>query len=92
MCLLQPEVDIYLNRLKENFRIIQTLVGRAKVMAVIKANAYGHGTIPIAQALSESGVHGFCVALGSEVEELISAGIKKNLCRRTIYTMMEFPR
>ena len=46
-------------------------------MAVIKANAYGHGAVPVARMLSDEGVHGFCVALGSEAEELINAGIQE---------------
>ena len=73
--MFQPEADIYLNRLEENFHSIQSLVGGAKVMAVIKANAYGHGIIPVAKTLSKSGIYGFCVALVSEAEELILSGI-----------------
>ena len=73
--MFQPEADIYMNRLRENFYIIQSLVGNAKVMAVVKANAYGHGLIPTAKTLSESGAHGFCVALVSEADELIRAGL-----------------
>ena len=46
-------------------------------MAVIKANAYGHGAVPVARMLSDEGVHGFCVALVSEAEELINAGIQE---------------
>ena len=75
--MFQPEADIYLDRLRGNFRIIQSLVGNAKVMAVVKANAYGHGLIPMAKTLSESGVHGFCVALASEADELICSGIQE---------------
>ena len=76
MRLFQPEADIYLNYLKQNYHAIQAMVGDAKVMAVIKANAYGHGIIPVAKTLSDVGIHGFCVALESEAEELIKAGIQ----------------
>ena len=76
MQLFQPEADIYLNCLKQNYHVIQTIVGDAKVMAVIKANAYGHGIIPVAKTLSNVGIHGFCVALESEAEELIKTGIR----------------
>ena len=75
--MFQPEADIYLNRLKENLHSIQTLVGKAKIMAVIKANAYGHGLVPIARTLSKSGVHGFCVALISEAQKLIHSVIQE---------------
>ena len=76
MRLFQPEADIYLNRLKMNYYSIQAMAGDAKVMAVIKANAYGHGIIPVARTLSDAGIHGFCVALESEAEELIKADIQ----------------
>ena len=71
----QPEVDIYLDRLNDNFKNLQSIVGKAKIMAVVKSNAYGHGMIPISKQLVKSGVHGFCVALATEVEELIGAKI-----------------
>ena len=76
MRLFQPEVDIYLKHLEQNYHAMQNMVGDAKVMAVIKANAYGHGIIPVAKTLSDAGIHGFCVALESEAEELINAGIR----------------
>ena len=56
MRLFQPEADIYLNYLKQNYHAIQAMVGDAKVMAVIKANAYGHGIIPVAKTLSDVGI------------------------------------
>ena len=61
----------------ENYYNLQSLVGNAKVMGVIKANAYGHGALPVSRILSESGIYGFCVALSSEAEELIRSGIQK---------------
>jgi alanine racemase len=73
--LFQPEADIYLNRLTQNYHAIQALVGNTKIMAVIKANAYGHGIIPVAQTLKNAGIHGFCVSLESEAEALINANI-----------------
>ncbi|HJM84543.1 MAG TPA: alanine racemase, partial [Candidatus Marinimicrobia bacterium] len=45
MPLLQPEADIHLNYLKQNYLTIKKMVGAAKVMAVVKANAYGHGAV-----------------------------------------------
>lgn len=77
MHLFQPEADIYLNRLICNYLTIKKMVGSSKVMAVIKANAYGHGSVPIAHALSDVGVSGFCVALAKEAEELIAADISQ---------------
>jgi alanine racemase len=75
--LLQPEALIDLNCLAHNYSIIQKKVGKSKVMAVVKANAYGHGAAIIAKSLSKNGVHGFCVALVEEAQELIDAGVKE---------------
>ena len=77
MHLLQPEADIHLNHLMQNYLTIKKMVGAAKVMAVVKANAYGHGAVPIAHVLSDGGVSGFCVALAKEAEELIAADISE---------------
>jgi len=75
MHLFQPEADIYLNHLMHNYLTIKKMVGDAKVMAVVKANAYGHGVVPIVRTLSNVGVCGFCVALAKEAQELIAADI-----------------
>ena len=77
MHLLHPEADIHLNHLMQNYLTIKKMVGAAKVMAVVKANAYGHGAVPIAHVLSDVGVLGFCVALAKEAEELIAADISE---------------
>ena len=76
MLLLHPEADIRLSRLIKNYQLIQSLIGSAKVMAVVKADAYGHGVVPVSQSLSKSGIHGFCVALVSEIRELTQADIQ----------------
>ena len=74
--MLQPEADIYLDRLRDNYQYIQSKVGKAKVMAVVKADAYGHGIVEISNVLVDEGIHGFCVALSSEVKELLNNGLK----------------
>ena len=76
MRLLQPEADISLGRLIKNYQFIQSQICSAKVMAVLKADAYGHGSVPVAKSLSKAGIHGFCVALVSEIRELIDSGIQ----------------
>lgn len=45
------------------------------VIAVIKANAYGHGVIPVAKKLSELGVDRFAVACMDEALEVRNGGI-----------------
>jgi alanine racemase len=51
------------------------VAGRRKVMAVVKADAYGHGAVPVAKCLSQCGVDWFGVATVEEAVELREAGI-----------------
>jgi alanine racemase len=55
-------VEIDLKAIRQNFNRISRTVRPAKVMAVLKANAYGLGILPIAQALVEAGVFRLGVA------------------------------
>ena len=48
----------------------------AKVLAIVKADAYGHGVVPVATRLEQEGVDGFGVALAEEALELREAGIR----------------
>ncbi|WP_290033513.1 alanine racemase [Ligilactobacillus cholophilus] len=47
------------------------------LFAVVKADAYGHGLVPVAIAAQEAGVDGFCVALIDEAVALREVGITK---------------
>ena len=69
-------IDIDLNAVQHNVRYLCSLVGEAKVMAVVKANGYGHGAVQVAEAALEAGAHGLCVALVQEGIELRRAGIE----------------
>src|ERR1044071_6798863 len=68
--------EIDLNHLASNFKRVKQRVGPvARVMAVVKANAYGHGAVACAQRLVNEGADWFGVALPEEGIELRSAGI-----------------
>lgn len=68
--------EIYLNNLAANFKAIKTRVGsETSVMAVVKANAYGHGAIACAKRLAAEGADWFGVALPEEGIELRESGI-----------------
>ena len=54
---------------------IKHLRPEQKLFAVVKANAYGHGAVRIAQEAVKVGVSGFCVAILDEALELRRAGI-----------------
>jgi alanine racemase len=58
-----------------NYHLIRSLVQPAEVYAVVKANAYGHGAVPVARRLESEGCHRFAVGTLEEGIELRSAGI-----------------
>lgn len=64
---------IRLGALKHNLDIIRAVAPESKIMAVIKANAYGHGMVTVAQHLSD--VDAFAVARVPEAMELRDSGI-----------------
>ncbi len=70
------QVTVDLARLTENFHAIRAHIGAAKLMATVKANAYGHGLVPIAKHLEALKTDYLCVALLEEGIELRKAGIK----------------
>lgn len=68
--------EIDLDALAANFHLVRELVGAGvKIMAVVKANAYGHGAVRCAQRLAGEGADWFGVALPEEGIELRRAGI-----------------
>lgn len=69
------QVEVDLGVLAQNFAAIRSHVGRAEVMPVVKANAYGHGLVECAQHLVKSGATRFGVALLEEALVLRRAGI-----------------
>ena len=65
---------IDLQALRHNYQLAREVSG-AKALAVIKADAYGHGAVRCAQAL-EAAADGFAVACIEEALELRAAGIR----------------
>lgn len=51
----------------------------ASLMPVIKADAYGHGLLPVAQALATAGAKRFAVGIAAEGEELRKAGLNQQI-------------
>jgi alanine racemase len=63
--------------LRHNYRVLRELVPRTtKLMAVIKANAYGHGLVPMAKELEAVGTDWLGVANVAEAEALRAAGVR----------------
>jgi alanine racemase len=69
--------EILLDAIAHNLRVVRDASRGRKVLAVVKADAYGHGVVPVAQTLQAEGVDGFGVALAEEGLELREAGIDR---------------
>lgn len=62
--------------IRSNLAVLRRLAGEAKgVIAVVKADAYGHGAVPVARTLVDAGVERLAVATVSEALELREAGV-----------------
>ena len=59
-------VEVDLNRLRNNFQAIRQRVAPAKVMPILKANAYGHGLLRVAQLMESVGADYIGVAVLEE--------------------------
>ena len=71
---------IHLDRLRRNIRAIRSLVGPSREMCIaVKADAYGHGALPVAQAACEAGATWLCVATCEEATELRDGGITASI-------------
>ena len=69
-------VEVDLKILAENFKAIKSHVGKSKVMPVLKANAYGHGLVRVAQLYEELKADYLGVAVVEEGILLREMGIK----------------
>lgn len=68
--------EIDLAAIRHNIRQIRTAVGPVvKLMAVVKANAYGHGAVKVSRAALEAGADCLAVAIPEEGAELRAAGL-----------------
>lgn len=71
-------VEINLNSVRKNFETVRNITGNdTSVMAVVKADAYGHGAVEVSRVLSDSGVEMFGVATVEEAMELRDNGISE---------------
>ncbi len=73
-----PQARIDLDALRHNFGVLRGAAGVRKVFPALKADAYGHGMLPCAQALRQM-ADGFVVATLGEAEALRKAGITQRL-------------
>ena len=69
--------EVSLSVIRNNYRIYKNhLPAETKIMAVVKADAYGHGDVDVASVLQDEGADDFAVATLEEAIKLRTAGIK----------------
>jgi len=67
--------DVDLDAVRHNATLLAGLAGPARLCAVVKADGYGHGSVPVARAALEGGATWLAVALVEEGVTLREAGI-----------------
>jgi len=72
---LRARID--LQALSHNFSVARAAAPNSRIMAVIKANAYGHGAVPVSRALPDTDA--FAVASVEEALQLRQAGIRQDI-------------
>ncbi|HUO58300.1 MAG TPA: alanine racemase [bacterium] len=83
--------EVSLKALKANFKALQKLAKGSEVLPVVKANAYGHGLVPVAKALVQGGARFLAVAFVQEGVALRKAGVKSPILVLTPTLKPEIP-
>jgi alanine racemase len=68
-----------LGAIRHNAGVLARAAGRARLMAVVKADGYGHGAVPVARAALEGGAGDLAVATVAEAAALREAGIAERV-------------
>ncbi len=71
--------EIDLGALRANYRALSAYTNGAAIMAVVKADAYGHGAVEVARTLCREGCGHFGVATIEEARELRAAGLGERI-------------
>uniref|UniRef100_UPI0025D6A003 alanine racemase n=1 Tax=Nevskia sp. TaxID=1929292 RepID=UPI0025D6A003 len=79
MSIPRVTATVDLSAVRHNLQRVRAFAPQSKVMAAIKADAYGHGAVPVARALAEAGVDAFAVACLEEAVTLRDAGISTRI-------------
>ncbi len=73
---LRTWAEIHMGRLAHNYKALRSMAPGSRFMGLVKANAYGHGAVPIAFQLEQMGAEYLAVACLDEAVELRQAGIQ----------------
>lgn len=83
--------EISLGAVKTNFKALSKLAKGSEVLPVVKANAYGHGLVPVSKALLQAGAKFLAVAFVQEGVILRQEGIKAPILVLTPTLPAEIP-
>ncbi|MDR1901586.1 MAG: alanine racemase [Treponema sp.] len=83
---------IHLDNLRQNIRVVRERIGFPLICLPVKADAYGHGAVPVARAGLEAGADCLAVAAVDEGAELREAGIDAPILLFTLPLPEELPR
>ena len=78
-CARPTVAEIDLGALVANYYALRALAGGAEFMAVVKADAYGHGAVEVSHALAREGCRHFGVATLGEAKEVRAAGLEERI-------------
>lgn len=84
------EISISKENLLHNLRQFKKVLGKTKLMAVVKSNAYGHGSFAIS-SVAEKEADCFGTANGTEALALREFGIKKPILVLNYYQLEQVP-
>ena len=70
---------IDLSALRHNLGVVRQHAGQSRVLAVVKANAYGHGVMRVARVLADAGVDGFALLELDAAIALREAGYQQRM-------------
>ena len=89
---LRTWCTVSFSALRANLRTLRNSAPRGtRILAVVKDNAYGHGLVPVARALSRAGCEEFGVAFVSEGADLRQAGLREPILLLGSSLPSEFP-
>lgn len=72
-------IEVDLSMVAKNVDQMQKHLGKQKIMAVVKANAYGHGDVEVARTLKQKGIDFFAVSSIDEAIRLRESGIEEKI-------------
>jgi len=78
--------------LRHNLRVVRGMIpAGTRIMAVVKANAYGHGAVPLAKLARQQGVEWLAVANAAELAELRAARVGGPVMLLSAFLREELP-